>query len=152
MNVSASVTDHNEYENNQIDSPMPEGLKSFSFHLLMMPIAPRIKSAGGIIMPQQRQDGEEFMNNIARIVSIGPAAFRGAWWRDRGYIRTDKGEDAPTFSDDSLRIPQPGDMVRMSGVRNRSFWFKKVKIYEIDDTQIRSIVDPKEAYEYRFWN
>lgn len=147
-----SVSRNDTYENNQIDSPMPVGLQSFSFHIMAMPIAPRVVSKGGIILADQTRDGESFMNNIVRIVSMGPAAFRSAWWRDRGYIRVDHNGPIPEAHENSLPIPTPGMLVRTAGVRNRQFWFKGVQIIEIDDTQLRSIVNPDDAYDYRFHN
>lgn len=144
-----------DFANNTIDSPIPTGLRPFSHFIHVMTIAPRKQSKGGIIIPDDRRDGEAFMNNIGRIAAIGPAAFRTNFWRERGYQRndiTEPGVGEIIDAKGSLPLPTVGSFVRMSGVRNRAFKFKEVWITEIEDYNIRSIVDKEEAYDYRFWN
>lgn len=148
-----------QFENNQLSSPVPKGIKPFNHLIAVMKIAPRKMSTGGIILPQQARDGEDFMNNIGRIAAIGPAAFRSPWWRERGYIRIDDGESFDTETYDgkgdqpaSLQLPKVGDLVRMSGVRNRQYKLNGVWLVEIEDTQIRGFVEEADVYAYQFWS
>lgn len=168
--LAAAVRNGDLFEGNQLDSPLPKGLKPFNHLLAVVKIAPRKKSAGGILLPDQARDGEDFMNNIGRIAAIGPAAFRSPWWKERGYIRVDNGESYDTEEyagvknpipsgdlyssgalNPSLKLPKVGDLIRMSGVRNRQYKLKGVWIVEIEDTQIRGFVEEADVYDYRFW-
>lgn len=158
---SAAVNSGDKFENNQLDSPLPKGIKPFNHLIAVMKIAPRKMSKGGIILADQSRDGEDFMNNIGRICAIGPGAFRNPWWKERGYHRTDDGSTYDTSSalpnhdiwpGVSLQLPKVGDLIRMSGVRNRQYKLKGTWIVEIDDTQIRGWVDEADVYDYQFWS
>lgn len=155
----AAILDGDSFENNQLNSPVPTGIKPFNHLIAVMKIAPRKMSSGGIILPEKARDGEDFMNNIGRIVAIGPAAFRSPWWRERGYIRIDNGESFDTETYDgkgdqpaSLQLPKVGDLIRMSGVRNRQYKLNGVWLVEIEDTQIRGFVEEADVYAYQFWS
>lgn len=137
IDPSAIFDPKTEWDNNQIDSPMPEGLKPLSYFINVMPIAPRKITRGGIIIPDQRQDAEAFMSSIGRIVAMGPSCYASAFWKDKG------------ITDPQVKV---GDLIRYSGVRNRSFHYKEVVIIEIDDTQVRALVDEADHGAYRFWN
>lgn len=128
-----------EFASNQIDSPIPEGLQPWLYWVHIMPIAPRKMSKGGIILPDQRQDAEFFMQSIGRIAAIGPHAFKSPMFKELGV----KDED----------LPKVGQLIRYSGARNRSFFFKGAQIIEIRDDWIRSFVDESDAADqsYRFW-
>lgn len=159
----AAILDGDSFENNQLNSPVPTGIKPFNHLIAVMKIAPRKMSSGGIILPEKARDGEDFMNNIGRIVAIGPAAFRSPWWRERGYIRKDDGssydtEELAAITADgeekriSLQLPKVGDLIRMSGVRNRQYKLNGVWLVEIEDTQIRGFVEEADVYAYQFWS
>lgn len=161
------------FEGNQLDSPLPTGLKPFNHLLAVVKIAPRKMSTGGIILPDKARDGEDFMNNIGRVAAIGPAAFRSSWWQERGYVRADDGKSYDTIEGVnrrhelmsmsnglqqprmietvSLPLPKVGDLIRMSGVRNRQYKLKGVWIVEIEDTQVRGFVEEQDVYDYQFW-
>ena len=128
-----------EYDGNQLDSPIPEGLQPWLYWIHVMPIAPRRVSKGGIIMPDQRQDAEHFMQSIGRIAAIGPQAFKAPHFKELGLTEE--------------TTPKVGDLIRYSGARNRSFFFKQAQIIEIRDDWIRSIVRAEDVSEqsYRFW-
>lgn len=162
--IANAISKGDLFEGNQLDSPLPTGLKPFNHLLAVVKIAPRKMSSGGIILPDKARDGEDFMNNIGRIAAIGPAAFRSPWWRERGYRRIDDGTgyDAVGYpgkpetetdigSTASLQLPKVGDLIRMSGVRNRQYKLKGVWIVEIEDTQIRGFVEEGDVYDYQFW-
>jgi len=53
--------------------PEPKGWK-----LLIEKVKPKEKTAGGIYLPDQARDAESYLSVCAKIVSIGPMA-----WRDR---------------------------------------------------------------------
>lgn len=162
--IAAAIQNGDLFEGNQLDSPLPKGLKPFNHLIAVVKIAPRKRSSGGIILPDKARDGEDFMNNIGRIAAIGPAAFRSPWWSERGYHRVDNGATYDTvgrvYSEGSnfnlghtasLQLPQVGDLIRMSGVRNRQYKLKGVWIVEIEDTQIRGFVEEADVYDYQFW-
>lgn len=159
---SAAFDKGDLFENNQLNSPLPQGIKPFNHLIAVMKIAPRKMSKGGIILSDKSRDGEDFMNNIGRICAIGPACFRSPWWRERGYHRVDDGStyntttaipsDPMAVNGVSLQLPKVGDLIRMSGVRNRQYKLKGTWIVEIDDTQIRGWVDEADVYDYQFWS
>jgi co-chaperonin GroES (HSP10) len=156
---SAAIDGGDPFDKNQLDSPLPKGIRPFNHLIAVMKIAPRKMSKGGIILSDGARDGEDFMNNIGRICAIGPGAFRNPWWRERGYIRIDDGATYDTTAYNglgdnpaSLQLPKVGDLIRMSGVRNRQYKLKGTWIVEIDDTQIRGWVDEADVYDYQFWS
>lgn len=169
--LATALSNGDLFEGNQLDSPLPKGLKPFNHLLAVVKIAPRKRSTGGIILPDKARDGEDFMNNIGRIAAIGPAAFRSPWWKERGYIRADDGTSydavegmhrhyemvtngisGPRYTESpSLQLPKVGDLIRMSGVRNRQYKLKGVWIVEIEDTQVRGFVEEGDVYDYQFW-
>lgn len=161
--LASALQNGDLFEGNQLDSPLPKGLKPFNHMIAVVKIAPRKLSSGGIILPDKARDGEDFMNNIGRIAAVGPAAFRSAWWKERGYHRIDDGaeynvyipQDAVDYraghDTKSLQLPKVGDLIRMSGVRNRQYKLKGVWIVEIEDTQIRGFVEEADVYDYQFW-
>lgn len=161
--LTKAINDGDLFEGNQLSSPIPTGLKPFNHLIAVMKIAPRKMSTGGIILPDKARDGEDFMNNIGRIAAIGPAAFRSPWWKERGYYRIDDGKSYDTKGFEgfaeydggngaSLDLPKVGDLVRMSGVRNRQYKLNGVWLVEIEDTQIRGFVEEKDVYAYQFWS
>lgn len=47
------------------------------FRVAVTPARPRKKSAGGILIPEKAQDNEIIMQQVCKIVALGPAAFKG---------------------------------------------------------------------------
>lgn len=47
------------------------------FRVAVTPARPRKKTAGGIYIPEKGQDNEATMQQVCKIVAIGPSAFKG---------------------------------------------------------------------------
>lgn len=51
--------------------PSPVGMR-----VLIRPVGPKEKSKGGILLPDQAKDAEEYNNARGRVLAVGPMAFR----------------------------------------------------------------------------
>ena len=128
-----------EFAFNELDAPIPEGLDEPAFYwLAVMPIAPRKQTEGGLILPSQVRDAESFMNALGRVVAIGEGAFKSA------KIRTDL---------QCTRVPEIGEIIRYSGVRNREYKFKGVTLIDVMDSQVRAYIKEENVRSgaYQFW-
>lgn len=62
-----------------------EVIRPFGWRLLVMPMRPEAKSKGGILIPQVRQDTDQYLNYVGRIISLGPLCFRHPKWSNQGF-------------------------------------------------------------------
>ena len=131
------MTFEDEYRANELSAPIPEGLDTpFAYWLFVMPIAPRTKTEGGIILPDSVRDGENHMNALGRVAAIGEGCFQSAKMREDLLMRT---------------FPKVGDLIRYSGTRNREWLFKGAWFVDIRDDMIRALIREENAYQYKFW-
>lgn len=67
----------------------------FAWKILVMPMRPKMVSTGGIIIPQVRQDTDQYLNYVGRVVALGPLAYKHAKWGTMGL----RPEDTPKIGD-----------------------------------------------------
>lgn len=76
------------------------GLIPFGSNVLVQLRTPRKKSAGGIVLPEESRETEQWNTQVAKIHSLGPVAFcnretlkqwpEGAWSKPGEYVRCPK--------------------------------------------------------------
>lgn len=123
---------------NDIDAPLPTDLPPMhAYWLAVMPIAPRKKTAGGIILPDQFRDAEAFMNALGRIVSIGEGCFQSAKLREDLKMTT---------------FPKVGEIIRYSGARNRELLYDGVTLVDVRDDMVRQTgIREDQVAKFQFW-
>ena len=129
-------------ELNELDAPIPEGLDTPGMYWMMvMPIATRRKTSGGIILPDTVREGEQFMNCIGRICALGAGCFKSQ------KMSIDLQMTEKDF-------PKVGQLIRYSGVNIRHWYFKGVMMNDVRDDMFRSFVSEENVREmnYRFHN
>lgn len=119
MNADAFVMNKVEFAYSGIDEAFPEvdpGVAPAGYRVLVQLRQPKAKTKGGILLPGAAKDTETWNTQVAKVVAIGPVAFRdrktnqqwveGAWaipgdfvripkhGGDRWSIRIGTGEDA----------------------------------------------------------
>ena len=127
-----------EFALNDQDQPVPfyQG-KVTAYNVVVMPISPRKKSAGGIIIPDQVREAEMFMNCLGRIVRLGLGAYKIKRWEELGHTPDD--------------IPRVGEIVRWENASGRKHFYKGVLVMTIRDEQIKELAIPEDAIsDYRF--
>jgi co-chaperonin GroES (HSP10) len=95
--VHSSDQDAIDWVNDE-KTPLPDPgtlIAPFGWKILVMPMRPAMVSKGGIIIPQVRQDTDQYLNYIGRIVSMGPLAYKQRRWADMGL----KPEHEPKIGD-----------------------------------------------------
>ena len=137
--INSDQTD--EYKHNDIDCAVPTySPKVLGYNVVVMPIAPRKKTSGGIIIPETARDGEKFLNCLGRIVKRGTGAFQIPQWQNLKVGEED--------------IPAIGEIVRWEGTHSREFYYKDVLMLCIRDEQIKDVAVPEEEVReqcFRFW-
>ncbi len=67
--------------------PLPkenEIIKPFGWKILVMPMRVATETKGGIIIPQVRQDTDQYLNYVGRIVALGNLCFKHSKWAAMG--------------------------------------------------------------------
>jgi co-chaperonin GroES (HSP10) len=95
--VDANDQDEIDWVNDEHRELPPEEklIRPFGWKLLVMPMRPAMISKGGIIIPQVRQDTDQYLSYVGRIVSMGTLAFKHPKWSNMGF----RPEDAPRRGD-----------------------------------------------------
>jgi co-chaperonin GroES (HSP10) len=96
-----------------------EVIVPFAWRILVMPMRPRSVTKGGILLPQTRQDTDQYLNYVGRVVALGPLAFRHSKYVNMGM----KPED----------IPQRGDWVIYPIYQYARIDFKGTKLILLND-------------------
>lgn len=123
-----------------------KAIKPQLWRVLICPVQPRSMSKGGIALPEAVKDGEEHLNYLGRVVSLGPLAGKSPkfenpdWqvWADGGR----KGKTPPRY----LWDVKEGDCVvygRYSGQRKE---WKGVKLLTLNDDEILDVVASLEGF------
>jgi co-chaperonin GroES (HSP10) len=51
-------------------------IEPFGWKILVMPMRPRSVTKGGILIPQTRQDTDQYLNYVGRIAALGPLCWK----------------------------------------------------------------------------
>ena len=113
-----------------------EVLKPFGWRMLIMPMRPESKSAGGIIIPQVRQDTDQYLNYCGRIVSMGSLCFKHPKWGNMGMTEADR--------------PKVGDWIVYPIYQYQRIDFKGVKLIILnDDSFIATVPEGVSPWDFK---
>lgn len=116
------IEDDAEDWNNPEDRALPAEnavLRPFSWKFLVMPMRPKMVSAGGILIPYVRQEADQYLNYVGRVVARGPLAFKHRKWAEMGMTEADQ--------------PKRGDWVVYSIYQYQRIDFKGTKLILLND-------------------
>lgn len=92
--------------------PVDPGLKPFGDRVLVQMRTPKNTSAGGIILPDETQETEQWNTQVAKVIAIGPTCFvnqdtlepwkEGAWCKVGDFVR------CPKYGGDRWQVRVPG--------------------------------------------
>lgn len=115
-----------QYEN--IAQAFPEvdpGLVPFGSRILVQLRSPRSMTRGGIYVPQDSQETEFWNTQVAKVIALGPGAFRnrdtleewpeGAWCREGDFVRV------PKYGGDKWFVDLPNAKASRAGVDKALF-------------------------------
>lgn len=124
----ARIGGRSQLHYDDIDQAFPTvepGLKPFGSLVLVQKRSPRTVTRGGIFVPQDTQETEFWNTQVAKVISLGPAAFRnrdtlalwpeGEWCRVGAYVRV------PKYGGDRWLVDLPGAESRRIGVDQACF-------------------------------
>ena len=101
------------------------GLRPFGSRVLVQKRSPRTVTEGGIIVPMDTQETEFWNTQVAKVISLGPGAFKnrdtletwpeGEWCRAGAIVRV------PKYGGDRWFVTLPGATSRRMGVDQACF-------------------------------
>ena len=126
--MSESVLERPRLAYEDIDQAFPDiepGLTPFGSRLLVQMRSPKARTAGGIILPDDAQDTEFWNTQVAKVVSLGPVAFKnrdtlepwpeGDWCQEGTFVRV------PKYGGDRWFVTLPGATSARVGVEKACF-------------------------------
>lgn len=101
------------------------GLKPFGSRVIVQIRSPRTVTKGGIIVPDESRDTEFWNTQVAKVIALGPGAFKnrdtletwpeGDWCREGAYVRV------PKYGGDKWFVDLPGAKSKRIGVDKACF-------------------------------
>lgn len=116
-----------------------KAIKPLLWRVLVCPVQPRKLSKGGIALPDAVQDGEEHLNYIGRVVSLGPLAGKSAKFENPNY------QQAPDTRQYLWDVKE-GDCVVYGRYAGQRMEWKGVKLVEVNDDEILAVADSIESF------
>jgi co-chaperonin GroES (HSP10) len=126
--MTESVLRRAEFDYENIDQAFPAvdcGLTPFGSRLIVQKRSPRTVTRGGIIVPEDSQDTEFWNTQVAKVISLGPGAFKnrdtleiwpeGAWCGEGAFVRV------PKYGGDKWFVSLPGAESARIGVGTACF-------------------------------
>lgn len=133
-----------------IEHAFPEvdpGLQPFGSRVVVQIRSPRTVTKGGIIVPDESRDTEFWNTQVAKVIALGPGAFKnrdtlvewpeGAWCREGAFVRV------PNFGGDKWFVDLPGAESARVGVDKAMF-----VLYNDLDLMGEITCDPMEVIAY----
>lgn len=114
---------------NDEDFVIPEGIpRPQLWRMLVAPVQPKKKSAGGIIIVDETQDAEEVLAFIGKVLAVGPLVGKKPEWPEGCY---------------DVKV---GDWVVFGRHAGQRFKFKGVNLLMIDDDSVIGKCDGPEGF------
>lgn len=114
---------------NPEDAKLPDEsavLRPFGWRMLVMPVRPKMKSDGGILLPFTYQEGKEYLNYVGRIVALGSLCFRHDKYKRMGLTENE--------------TPKRGDWIVYPVYSYQRLDFKGTKLIILNDDSFLGIV------------
>lgn len=121
--------DNKEWISNP-ETPDPENLPGvLGWHILVRPVNIRnqIGTTGKLIMPEKTRDDIKYLNNVGRILSIGPLAFK----------------DKEKFGEDYMPV-KVGDYVTVPRFVGEKIVYKGVRMLLVEDMHLKLVLENPE--------
>jgi len=110
-----------QYDNIEQAFPVVEpGLKPFGSRVLVQKRTPRTVTEGGIIVPMESQETEFWNTQVAKVIALGPGAFKnrdtleewpeGGWCQEGAIVRV------PKYGGDRWFVALPSALSKSIGV------------------------------------
>jgi co-chaperonin GroES (HSP10) len=122
----ASVRSILDYDS--LDQAFPEadpGLVPFGSRVLVQKRSPREVTRGGIVVPHETQETEFWNTQVAKVITLGPAAFKnrdslevwpeGNWCEEGAYVRV------PKYGGDKWFVDLDDEMRKATGADKAAF-------------------------------
>lgn len=91
----------------------------FLWKILVMPMRPRPVTKGGILIPQTRQDADQYLTYVGRIVALGPLCYKHPKFKGMGITKAD--------------VPRRGDWMLYGVNSYQRIDFKGAKLILLND-------------------
>lgn len=119
-----------------------KAIKPLLWRVLVCPVQPRKMSKGGIALPDAVQDGEEHLNYIGRVVSMGPLAGKSEKFENPNWVPSQGTSPGGKY----LWDVKEGDIVVYGRYAGQRMEWKGVKLLEVNDDEVLAVVDSMEAF------
>lgn len=120
-----------------LDTPIPEGLPEPAlYRMYVMPIRTRKQTKGGVFLPDETIDVQNWVHALGRVVALGPLCFT-----------------SPTLVEMGIKpehCPKVGDVILFSPRGPWRFTYRGTTILAINDDQFYGRVDPRYLDGYSF--
>ena len=120
--------DRPEFDYESIEQAFPvvdSGLVPFGSRVIVQKRSPRSVTKGGIIVPEDTQETEFWNTQVAKVIALGPGAFKnrdtlelwpeGAWCQEGAFVRV------PKYGGDKWFVHLPGVESARIGVDMAAF-------------------------------
>ena len=122
-----------------INAPIPEGLpQPQQWRVLLMPVGHRKRSTGGLIVPLETMDVQEWTHQLYKVCAVGPFVYRGPAWH--GF----------TAEELEAQRPKVGDLYLVDAKSPRRFKFKGVLYIVVNDDALWNKVEPEHVEGLQF--
>lgn len=124
----ASMSDRIALDFDSVDQAFPEvepGLVPFGSRILVQKRSPRTRLKSGLVVPHETQETEFWNTQVAKVITLGPAAFRnrdslevwpeGEWCQPGTYVRV------PKYGGDKWFVEVPEEEAERTGVEKACF-------------------------------
>ncbi len=115
LNISEIPNGDQTYED-AMSFAFPEvesGLKPYGSRIVLQIRRSKTVTEGGIFIPEESREAEKWNTQVAKVITLGPAAFKnrdtletwaeGDWCQEGTYVR------CPKYGGDRWEVPVPGD-------------------------------------------
>ena len=98
------------------------GVRPFGSRILVQIRTPKQISQGGIILPSETQDTEKWNTQVAKVIALGPGAFRNrstlALWPEGEWCSLGQFVRVPKYGGDRWEVPVSKDASAMFVIFN----------------------------------
>lgn len=128
---------HTKVKVHDLDSDIPKGLpKPPLWKLYVMPVRQVRETKGGIFLPNESIDVQQWTHMLYKIAAVGPQVYRGKAYE--------------SYQIDEDEIPKVGDLWLVSPKQPTRFGFAGISIIVINDDQLLGRVDSKQVSKLSF--